>query len=80
MRWYERQLELLGVEVRLEQEMNAAEVERFPADTVVIATGSVPVKLRQEALAAAVSADDVLMGRVAPGDKVVMIGGGLVGC
>ena len=80
VRWYERQLELLGVEVRLEQEMNAAEVERFPADTVVIATGSVPVKLRQEALAAAVSADDVLMGRVAPGDKVVMIGGGLVGC
>ena len=80
VRWYERQLELLGGEVRLEQEMNAAEVERFPADTVVIATGSVPVKLRQEALAAAVSADDVLMGRVAPGDKVVMIGGGLVGC
>jgi len=80
VRWYERQLELAGAEVRLGQEMNAGEVERFPADVVVIATGSVPIRLCREELSAAVTADEVLMGRVVPGEHVVMIGGGLVGC
>lgn len=40
--WYERQLEQLGVEVRLNNPLDADEVAAFGADEVVLATGSQP--------------------------------------
>ena len=40
--WYARQLEQLGVEVRLNTFMEAAEISSFSADLILLATGSYP--------------------------------------
>ena len=78
--WYKRQLEILGVDIRYNTMVSAADVEGFGADAVVAATGSIPIRLRQEGLKDAVPADDLLLGNVKAGESVVIIGGGLVGC
>ena len=78
--WYRRQLELLGVEVRYHTTVTAEYVSAFQPDVVVTATGSTARKLNFPGTLAAVSAEDVLMGRVPVGDHVVIVGGGLVGC
>ena len=40
--WYARQLEQLGVEVRLNTFMEAGEISSFSADLILLATGSYP--------------------------------------
>lgn len=80
VKWYERQLELLKVDVHLNSEMSVGEIQNSDADIIITATGSLPIVLRQEGLKDAVVADDILMGRKKTGHKVVIIGGGLVGC
>ena len=78
--WYKRQLELLGVDVRLNTEINQETAEQSEADVIVIATGSTPIHLNQEELKAAVPADEVLLGKTEAGQNIAIIGGGLVGC
>lgn len=78
--WYERQLELLGVDVRVETTVTKGNVVDYGADEIVVATGSKPIVLQGSEFAAAVTADDVLMDRKPVGEQVVIIGGGLVGC
>lgn len=80
IKWYERQLELLDVDVHLNSEVSGDEIRNSSADVIITATGSSPIILKQDSLKEAVTADDVLMGRKEAGDKVVIIGGGLVGC
>ena len=51
------------------------------ADAVILAAGSVPVFPGFcKAAPNAVTADRVLSGAVAPGTKVLIMGGGLIGC
>lgn len=80
IRYYERQLELLGVEVKRNTAMTAAEASAFGADEIVVATGSTAIQLPFAGSKTAVSAEDVLMSRVETGSQVVVVGGGLVGC
>lgn len=80
IRCYERQLELLGVEVKRNTAMTAAEASAFGADEIVVATGSTAIQLPFAGSKTAVSAEDVLMSRVETGSQVVVVGGGLVGC
>lgn len=80
IRYYERQLELLGVEVKRNTAMTAAEASAFGADEIVVATGSTAIQLPFAGNKTAVSAEDVLMSRVETGSQVVVVGGGLVGC
>lgn len=80
VKWYERQLKLLHVQVSLNSELSEQDIRNSDADVIITATGSSPIVLQQEALKNTVVADDVLMGRKSAGDRVVMIGGGLVGC
>lgn len=40
--WYERQFEKLGVQLRLNTFLDEAEIASHPADTVILATGSLP--------------------------------------
>ncbi len=42
MEWYERQFENLGVTLRLNTFLDADDIAAHPADTVIIATGSLP--------------------------------------
>jgi len=80
--YYEEMLDRYGVEVLLNHETDADEIAQAGADLVVLASGSLPVEApfpvsNPQMIATAL---EVLDGSVIPGEKVVVIGGGSVGC
>jgi len=81
-RYLETQIRKLGVEVQLGKEVTPALVSELRPDAVIIATGSTPLTPNIPGMEKAKVADagDVLEGKVQVGDKVVVIGGELVGC
>ncbi len=92
--WYERQLDQLGVEVRLNCYMDARDIQAQGADEVVLATGSLPAETGfQKALPHLAelpglahghmwSAEDVMSNRARLGEHVVVLdeGGNWRGC
>lgn len=79
--WQIRQLEQLGVKVLLKTEATPELLGRDRPDTVIIATGGVPLLpdipgVHNENVALA---NDVLLGKVCVGPRVTVIGGGQVG-
>lgn len=78
--YYKRQLELLKVEVKYNTSINKDNISQYDADTIIVATGSFPRKVKFEGIKQGVTAEEVLMGQVTSGDNVVIVGGGLVGC
>jgi 2,4-dienoyl-CoA reductase (NADPH2) len=80
LRYFKRQLELLGVQVRLNTEVQAGELLRY--DEVVLATGVKPRAWNvpgTEGDHRVVSYIDVLKGNVELGDTIVIIGAGGIG-
>ena len=77
--WYRRQLETLGVDVRLHTEADADTVADF--DEVIVATGATARKLPLPGLddSRVMEAVEYLNGVKAPGERVVIVGGGLTG-
>ena len=80
--YYEEMLLRNGVEIALNREATVAEVIAEDADLVIIATGSMPIEApipvsKPEMITTALA---VLDGTVIPGENVVIIGGGSVGC
>lgn len=80
IRWYEVQLEKLGVTVRLNTKANREFIENFGADAVIAATGSNPIIPNFGRENHIVTATDVLNGKESVNGEIVVIGGGLVGC
>jgi 2,4-dienoyl-CoA reductase (NADPH2) len=82
LHFYENQLARNGVKVLLNREVTAEEIIAEKADVVVLATGArgaeAPFPVKEQAKV--VSALDVLDGSVIPGQRVVVVGGGSVGC
>ena len=92
--WYGRQLEQLGVEVRLNTFVDGAEVQEFGADFVVVATGSLPretgfqkaiphvEKLPGIELGHVWAVEDVMQRNARLGKRVVLLdeGGNMRGC
>jgi 2,4-dienoyl-CoA reductase-like NADH-dependent reductase (Old Yellow Enzyme family)/thioredoxin reductase len=80
--YYAGELERLGVDVRLETEATGDDVQEFQADEVVVAIGADPI--RPEWVGPGdgrvAQAADVLLGRIAAEEHVVIAGGGVVGC
>lgn len=75
--WYKRQMEELGIEVRLNTHID--NVESFYGAPVIVATGSTPRTLRSiPGHEMMIEACDYLRGQVV-GKKVAVIGGGLTG-
>jgi len=79
LRYFERRLEVLGVDVRLKTEANLTDLEQY--DEVIVATGVTP---RLPAIDGSedprvVTYADVLSGRVVPGRRVAVIGAGGIG-
>jgi hypothetical protein len=72
VRWLDRQVHKLGVDVRLETEATPALVRREKPDYVVIATGGEPNVGHFEGKELAVSTWDILTGRVHPGERVMV--------
>ena len=72
-----------SVAIELGKEVTAEVVETLRPDVVVVATGSVPATPRSIPgidKPIVVTARDVLAGKVMVGNKVIVIGGGEVGC
>jgi 2,4-dienoyl-CoA reductase (NADPH2) len=79
LRYYERRLEVLGVDVRLGTEATAADLAAY--DEVVVATGVVPrvPELHGVDHPRVATYADVLSGRVVPGKRVAVVGAGGIG-
>ncbi len=76
-----RQLAKSGVETRLETTMTREIVERDGAEAIIVATGARPIASSVPVVdAQIVSSWDVLSGRETTGAKVLVMGGGEVGC
>jgi NADPH-dependent 2,4-dienoyl-CoA reductase/sulfur reductase-like enzyme len=73
--WLAGQVEKAGVEVRLETPVGAADVLALAPDAVVVATGATPrvPEIPGVRLPHVATAVDVLMGRVTPGGRCVVV-------
>jgi 2-enoate reductase len=80
MNWYAYQLETLEVDVRLNTEIDAAHILSGSYDAVLIATGSNPRIISLGDDDHVYTAEAVLLGRKDPGPRVIVAGGGLIGC
>ncbi len=79
--YFEHQLADLGVDVRLNTKVSAATLKAGAFDHILLATGSAPVEPPFMAqIPGAVFAEDVLMGRAVAGKRVLIVGGGMIGC
>ena len=80
IKYYARQMELLGVTVKTNTEATVEMIKAHNADVVVTATGSTAREIKFAGDVPAVTAEAILMNRATAGDNVVVVGGGLVGC
>lgn len=78
--WYAYTLKELGVEVRLNTRMDAAATLAEDFDVLILATGSTPKVFSLGDDTKVYTAADVLLKKNDPGQNVVIVGGGLVGC
>ena len=78
--YYKNRMKLLDIDVRLNTEMTAEKLKEENADAVILALGSRPVIPKIPGIERAVSGEDVLLGREPVGEKIIIVGGGLVGC
>ncbi len=81
-RYLARQLEKSAAQVKLGVEVTPELVEKEKPDVVILATGSMPMIPEIPGISGSkvTTAIDVLSGRADVGEKVVVIGGELVGC
>ncbi len=81
-----RQLEIAGVEIRLNNEATPEAIVKEKPETVILAMGGVPIWPEIPGInetkggTQVVTAQEVLWGKKQTGENVVIIGGGLVGC
>ncbi len=82
IRYYEGELARLKVHVRLEEEADEDRVKSFQPDAVILATGSEPILPDISGLdsVGALTAEEVLLERVPLGRRVLVVGGGSLGC
>ncbi|HZU86769.1 MAG TPA: FAD-dependent oxidoreductase, partial [Anaerolineaceae bacterium] len=76
-------LEKRAVTVELSREATVENILLFKPDAVVVASGSEPIKAPfaiESDGTNVVQANDVLAGEYIPGQKVIVVGGGAVGC
>ena len=78
--WYIKQMELLKVQVELNTAVDKSAAEREGADIVVVATGSKPIQMDFGCADITITASEALLGKKKVGQKVLIVGGGLVGC
>lgn len=82
IKFMRRRLEEVDVEIRLNTEVTAEMLQNeFAGYEVVASTGAAPIVIKPfTGFKQWMTADDILAGRAFPGRKVVIIGGGSVGC
>ncbi len=79
---YAHLVEKAGVDVRLNTKVDAAFVDEFAPDALIVAVGSealsLPVPIEEDARV--LSIDDLYLEGAEVGEEVVVVGGGLTGC
>jgi len=82
IKYMESQMRLAGVEVILNRKLDAADIADADPDVVILATGGLPTipDIPGSKAQNVVTAPDVLKGKVETGRRVLVAGGGLVGC
>jgi NADPH-dependent 2,4-dienoyl-CoA reductase/sulfur reductase-like enzyme len=82
LRHMETQLASAGVDLVLGRALTAAAVAELRPDAVIVATGSRPLVPELSGIRAdhVVTAQDLLAGRASVGERVLVAGGGRVGC
>lgn len=80
--YYRKQMEVLGIDVRMNTRVTSEMLKKEKADVFIIATGSTIKKLNVPGADSDKCTDavKVLLGEKKTGQNVVMVGGGLVGC
>ncbi|HPU02113.1 MAG: FAD-dependent oxidoreductase [Firmicutes bacterium] len=82
--FYRHELAAAGVELVLNRAATAEDILAFGADAVIIATGSrpapAPFPVAGDAAGKVFDAREILRGAAVPGRRVVIVGGGSVGC
>lgn len=80
--YFQVQLKKLSVEVELNKEARANAVRQFNPDVVIVATGARQVvpEIIGIHLESVITALDVLVGNRDVGEKVIIVGGGSLGC
>lgn len=77
--WLRGQVEKSKVAISLNTEITPEYIDRFAPDVLVVATGAIPRKAAIPGIESAITSVDVLKGAQV-GEKVVVCGGGFVGC
>ena len=82
VKYLKRRLEINNVEVRLNEEITLEKLQNeYKGYEVVLSSGSTPIVLSKfDEFKQTMTADEVLMGKKFPGRKIVILGGGSVGC
>ncbi|WML32881.1 FAD-dependent oxidoreductase [Clostridium sp. OS1-26] len=82
LRWYENELCDLKVNIHLNTEVSEDMIKSTNSDAVIVATGSTPIILNIKGVEKnnVLTADKVLLDPSKAGNKVTIIGAGLVGC
>jgi 2-enoate reductase len=80
--WYKTELDDLMVEIRLKTEATSELIHKNKPDAVIVATGSKYIRLNVPGVdrPSVISVCDFLSGKTPAGQRVVVIGGGQVGC
>lgn len=78
--WYRTELSKLPVTIKLNCTANRETVECSNADTVIIATGSSPIRFDFGNKNHIFTAEELLLSPEKAGNDIIVIGGGLVGC
>ncbi|WP_428240535.1 FAD-dependent oxidoreductase [Gynuella sp.] len=78
--WYRAELEALNINVHLNSPVGPETFAQQKPDAVIMATGSKARLLEIPGADNVYTATDVLLGKKDPGNTILIIGGGLVGC
>lgn len=79
--WIIDELDKLGVDIHLNTEVSKELLQEIQPDTIIVATGGTPMlpPIKGIYKPHVFAAEDVLLGNVPTGDKIVIAGGGEVG-
>lgn len=78
--WYAQELDRLHVEIHLNSRLDADAIKHSAYDAVILATGSRPKMFKLGDDDKVYAAEQVLLGQKETGNKVVVVGAGLVDC
>ncbi|MGV8058571.1 MAG: FAD-dependent oxidoreductase [Smithellaceae bacterium] len=79
LKWLINEIELAGVDIRLNTTFTLSELVTETPDTVILATGALPARPPVPGIEMTTTAWEVLQGKVTVGDNVLVIGGNATG-